>query len=32
MMLSGAVPVSILAVLLDYLLSYSEKKLGSKVK
>ena len=32
MMLSGAVPVSLLAVFLDYLLSYSEKKLGSKVK
>jgi len=32
MMLSGAVPVSLLAVAFDYLLSYLEKKLGRKVK
>ena len=32
MMLSGAIPVSLLAVLFDYLLSYLEKRLGKRVK
>lgn len=32
MMLSGAIPVSLLAVIFDYLLSYLEKRLGKRVK
>jgi len=32
MMLSGAVPVTVLAVLFEYLLSYIEKRLNKKYK
>lgn len=32
MMLSGAIPVSLLAVIFDYLLFYLEKRLGKRVK